>query len=96
MSGLTIRVLEENLSVDTTRSDQGRVERLNLVRSHDDLDVTTVVKTIELIEELQHGSLNLALTSRSRFVSFCADSVDLVDEDNGGCVLGSGLEQLSY
>lgn len=61
---LTVGVLEENLSVNTTRTNKGRVERLDLVGGHDDLDITTVVETIQLVEKLQHGSLNLTLTTR--------------------------------
>jgi hypothetical protein len=47
---LTVGVLEENLSVNTTRTDKGRVERLDLVGGHDDLDVSTVIETVQLVE----------------------------------------------
>ena len=60
---LTVGVLEENLSVNTTRTDKGRVERLDLVGGHDDLDVSTIIETVQLVEQLQHSSLNLALTT---------------------------------
>jgi hypothetical protein len=39
------------------------VERLNLVCGHEDLDVATSVKAIKLVEEFQHGSLDLAFTA---------------------------------
>ena len=61
---LTVGVLEENLSVNTTRTDKGRVERLDLVGGHDDLDVSTVIETVQLVKQLQHSSLNLTLTTR--------------------------------
>ena len=61
---LTVGVLEENLSVNTTRTDKGRVERLDLVRGHDDLDIATIIETIQLVQQLQHSSLNLTLTTR--------------------------------
>lgn len=61
---LTIGVLEENLSVNTTRTDKGRVERLDLVGGHDDLDVSTIIETVQLVKQLQHSSLNLTLTTR--------------------------------
>jgi hypothetical protein len=63
LSRLTVRVLEEDLSVDTTRTDQSRVESVDLVGSHDDLDVTAVVEAVQLVEQLQHSSLNFALSS---------------------------------
>jgi hypothetical protein len=92
---LTVGVLKENLAVNTARADQGGIERLDLVRRHDDLDITTVIETVQLVEELQHGALNLALAAWRRLVSLGADGVDLVDEDDGGCILRRGLEQLS-
>jgi hypothetical protein len=61
---LTIGVLEENLSVNTTGTDKGRVERLDLVGGHDDLDVSTIIETVQLVKQLQHSSLNLTLTTR--------------------------------
>ena len=63
LSRLTVRVLEENLSINTTRTDQSRVESVDLVGGHDDLDVTAVVETVQLVEQLQHSSLNFALSS---------------------------------
>jgi hypothetical protein len=60
---LTIWVLEENLSINTTRSDQGWIQSLDLVSSHDDLDITTVIETIQLVKKFQHGSLNFSLTT---------------------------------
>ena len=64
MVKLTVGVLEENLSVNTTRTDKGRVERLDLVGGHDDLDVSTIIETVQLVKQLQHSSLNLTLTTR--------------------------------
>ena len=61
---LTVGVLEENLSVNTTRTDKGRVERLDLVGGHDDLDISTIIETVQLVKQLQHSSLNLTLTTR--------------------------------
>ncbi len=48
--GVLVWVLEEDFAVDAARSDQGGVERLDLVGGHDDLNVSPVVETIQLIE----------------------------------------------
>ena len=61
---LTVGVLKQNLSVDTTRTNESRVKSINLVGGHDDLDVSTVVEAIELIEKLEHGTLDFTLTAR--------------------------------
>ena len=60
---LDVREGEFDFAIDTTRSDQSRVERFDLVCGHDDLDVTAGVKAIKLVEEFQHGSLDLAFTT---------------------------------
>ena len=55
---------ELDLPVDTTWSDERRVKGLDLVGGHDDLDVPSGVETIELVEELQHSTLDFAFTTR--------------------------------
>lgn len=81
-----------DFSIYSSRSNQGRVERLDLylrysplgvtainyyhdilntdlVRGHDDLDITSIVESIQLVQELEHCSLNLSFTSGRRVVS---------------------------
>lgn len=47
-----------------TRSDEGRVQGFYPVGSHDNFDVSPGVEAIQLVEQLQHGSLDLPLTAR--------------------------------
>ena len=61
--GLNVRERELDLSVDATWSDEGRVQGLDLIRGHDNFDIPPCVESVELVEELQHGSLNLAFTA---------------------------------
>ena len=93
--GDLVGILEEDLSVDTTRSDKGRVESVDLVCSHNDFDVSSVIETIKLVQKLQHRSLDFSLSSRRRFVSLCTNGVDFIDEDNGWCVLSGDLKIVS-
>ena len=95
MGWLTIGVLEENLSVDTSGTNQRRIQGLDLVGGHDDLDVATIIETIQLVEKLQHGSLDFTFTSRRGLVTLGTDSINLVDKDDARGVLGSDLEDLS-
>lgn len=46
VKGHTIRVLEEDLSVDSARADQGRVKRVDLICSQNDLDVPSIIKAV--------------------------------------------------
>ena len=47
---LYIRQRELDLSVNTTRANESRIECFNPVGSHDDFDITACVEPIELIE----------------------------------------------
>ena len=96
LENLTVRILEQDLAVDTARADEGRVERVDLVRGHDDFDVASIVEPIQLVEQLQHRALDLALTPRSALVPLRADGIDLVDEHDGGRVLRRDLEELPH
>ena len=87
---------ELDLSVDTTRPDERRVERFDLVRGHDDLDVTARVEAVQLIEQFQHGALDLALSARCRIVTLRADCINLVDENDRRGHLLCRSEQLSH
>ena len=61
--GLYVRKGELDLSVNTTWSNQSRVQRLDFVCGQDNLDVSPRIEPIELIEKLQHGSLDLTFTT---------------------------------
>ena len=89
--GVLVRVLEQDLAVDTAGADERRVQGVDLVGGHDHLDVAAVVEAVELVEELEHGALDLALAAGGGLVALGADGVDFVDEDDGGGVLGGDL-----
>jgi hypothetical protein len=60
---LDVRKGELNLSVYATWADQSRVQRLDLICGHDNLNVSPCVESVELVEEFQHGSLNFTFTA---------------------------------
>ena len=87
--GLDVRQREFDLAIDPAGADEGGVETFDLVGGHDDLDVASLVESIELVEQLEHGPLDLAGAARGGVVPLGADGVDLVDEDDGrGQVVG--------
>jgi hypothetical protein len=75
-----IRVLEQDLSINAAWSDKCRIQRFDLVGCHNDLDIAAVIKAIELIQQLKHGSLNFALAPRCRLVPLRADGVDFINK----------------
>ena len=50
---------------------------------------------VNLVEQLEHGSLDLSFSAGVGFVAFRSDGVDLVDEDDGGRVVFGDAEQLT-
>lgn len=61
--GLLIGQRELDLAINSTGTDQGRVESLNAIRRHDDFDIAARIKTVELIEQLQHRSLDFTFAA---------------------------------
>jgi hypothetical protein len=60
---LDVRKGELYLPINTPGPNEGRVESLDLVGGHNDLDIPSGVKTVQLIQQFQHRSLDLAFTT---------------------------------
>lgn len=82
-------------SVNTARSEQGRVKDIDTICSHDDLDCLSGLKTVQLVQQLQHSTLHLRVSSLSLH-SWSSYWIHLIDENNAGRVLTSHHEQLSH
>jgi hypothetical protein len=50
-----------NLSVKTSSTQEGRVEGIRSIRSHDDLCLAKIIEAVKLIQELHQSSLNLTI-----------------------------------
>lgn len=61
--GLEIWHWELDLPINTSWSNQGRVQGLYLIGSHDDFNLSMGVKAVKLIEKLEHSSLDFLLPS---------------------------------
>jgi hypothetical protein len=95
---LDVREGEFDFAIDTTRSDQSGVERLDLVCGHDDLDVATSVKAIKLVEAFQHGSLDLAFTAGRGLVPSRIEfsALEVWEEENKWIPFGANGIDLVY
>ena len=67
--GFNIGQRKLDFSIDTTWSNESRVEGLDSIRSHDNFDVSSRVETIQLIQKFQHRPLDFTFTSGCRVVS---------------------------
>jgi len=85
-----VRKANDDVTVETTGTGEGLIERLGEVGSGDDDDTLSLLETVELDEELVEGLLHVVLVLCRTLRS---DSVELVDEhDSGGLLAGSGKE----
>ncbi|KAI6756744.1 hypothetical protein HG530_011342 [Fusarium avenaceum] len=62
-SGLDAGWGELDLSVDTSWSQERRVENIETVGGHNDLDVLGGFETIKLVQQLKHGSLHFRISA---------------------------------
>ena len=59
---LQVRQTELYLPVQTPRSHESGVQGVRPVGGHEDLDVPPGVKAVQLVDELQHGPLDLVVS----------------------------------
>ena len=71
-----------DLSIDSPWPEEGRVEDVGSVGSHNDLDLPELIEPIHLVEELHQGSLDLTIRGVALGQTTASDGVDLVDEDD--------------
>ena len=93
-SGFESWVGEFYFSIDTARSQQSRIQDVDSVGCHDDLDSLSRLETVQLIQQLKHSPLHLRVSSLTLH-SGPSDGVDLIDENDAGRMLPSHHEQLS-
>ena len=74
------------LSVDSAGSQQSRVEDVDSVGSHDDLDSLGGLEPVQLIEKLKHSPLHLGISPLSLHPR-APDRIDLINENYAGRVL---------
>ncbi len=63
LTHLQVRQTELYLPVQTSRSHQGWVQGVWSVGGHQDFDVASGVKAVQLVDELQHSSLDLIVST---------------------------------
>lgn len=66
------------------------------VSGHDDLDVTSRVKTIQLVNQLQHGSLHLIVSTSTIIKPRTTNCINFIKEDDTRLFRSSHLEKFSH
>ena len=75
---------------------QGLVQDLGAVCRADDQNTLGCLETVHLGEQLVEGLLALLIASAVAGIAAAADGVDLIDENNAGCILIGFFEQVTH
>mmetsp|Transcript_13025 Transcript_13025/g.19674 ORF Transcript_13025/g.19674 Transcript_13025/m.19674 type:complete len:450 (+) Transcript_13025:523-1872(+) len=76
-----------NLTVETARAQQCRVENVGTVGSGNYDNAFITLKTVHLNEQLVERLFTLVMTATHAGATVATNSIDLVDEDNAGALL---------
>ena len=79
--GLQGGVGELDLSIDSARPQKGRVQNIDSIGSHNDLDGLSGLEPIELIQKLEHCPLDFGIALLAVH-SGPTDGIHLVDKEN--------------
>lgn len=93
-TSLLVRERQLNFSIETARSQQSRVQDIRSICGGNNLNAVILGKTIKLIQELKHGTMNfsrLILTA----ASLGTNCIELINKDDGGSLLSGKLESIS-
>lgn len=81
-----------HLSVKAARTQEGSIQYVRSVGGSQDNDSCVALKAIHLCEKLVDGLLTLVIAATHAGTTLPAHSINLIDEDNAGC-LGLCLQQ---
>lgn len=84
-----------HFSVQTTRSHQRWIQNVRPVGGHQHFDVASRIETVQLIDQLQHGTLHFVIATCSVVESRTADRIDLVEEYQARLLRSGHLEQFT-
>ncbi|KAF5037560.1 hypothetical protein DSECCO2_563310 [anaerobic digester metagenome] len=96
LAALEVGVGDHNLTVEAARTQQGRVEDVGTVGGGDEDDALVGLEAVHLDEHGIEGLLALVMAAAETSAALPAHGVDLVDEDETGCVLLALDEQVAH
>src|SRR6186713_825981 len=91
-----IRLVDGDLAVETTGTQQGRIQNIRAVGGSQYDNTAVSSKTIHFHQQLVQGAFPFIIAHDGVLASCTADGVDLIDEDDTGRLLTCLFEQISY
>jgi len=84
-----------NDPVEPSRPKECPVKDIDPVGRPDDLDISPPLESVHPCQELHQGPLHLAIAGCGSLGPRCTDSINLIDEDDGGGLLLCKFEQFA-
>mmetsp|Transcript_12381 Transcript_12381/g.28676 ORF Transcript_12381/g.28676 Transcript_12381/m.28676 type:complete len:366 (-) Transcript_12381:216-1313(-) len=81
-SGLFCGMGQLDLAIQSTRTQQGRIQYIGTIRCSNHLDHLIAGKTIQLTQEFQHGTLHFPIPALIAPKSFCSNGINLINEQD--------------
>ncbi len=91
-----IRQTDHHLAIETTRTQQGRIQHIRTVGGGDDDNAFITFETIHFDQHLVQGLLTFVVTTTQTGATLAADSIDLIDKDDAGRGFLGLLEHVTY
>ena len=91
-----VRLVDEHLPVEPPGPHQRRIEHFGPVGGRHDDDPLAGVEAVHLGQELIEGLLALLVTPHRRLDADLAERVELVDEDDAGCLVLRLAEEIAH
>ena len=91
-----VRQADHDLTVEAPGPQQRRVEHVGTVGGRDDDDAVVRIEAVHLHQQLVQRLLTLVVATAKPRAAVSTHGVDLVDEDDAGCLLLRLLEHVAY
>jgi len=90
-----VREWDCNDPVETAGAEEGRIQHVDTVGGSHDPDIAPVIEPVHLREELHQGPLDLGTSGSAIVGAGAPDCIDLVNEDDRGCLFPGKREELA-
>ena len=94
-AALDVGTVDDNATVETARTKQGRIENVGTVGRGDQDHAIIRLEAVHLNKELVQSLLTLIVSAAKACATVTSYSIDLVDEDDAGSILLALLEEVA-
>mmetsp|Transcript_39259 Transcript_39259/g.92428 ORF Transcript_39259/g.92428 Transcript_39259/m.92428 type:complete len:217 (+) Transcript_39259:385-1035(+) len=94
-SSLEIRQAELDLSVQSSRPQEGRIQSVRTIRGHEYLHIAAGIEAVELVHYFKHCALHLVVSMSLIATAGTTDGIHLIDKEDASLLGSRQLEKLA-